>query len=242
MAANFIQVNTFRRILLMALPALLVGCISSQPAPRGRLEAQPMPPPMVRAPKIGQEWVYQVRNVFNQEIVDTITERVVSVGDQIRISRSGVKAGPLPDEIQSPWGYVIQDPHWQPPQKFTKAIPLWPEQLQVGWNKFFTTQYEALSYPGATYYWGLSMAATQWERIKSPAGEFSVLRVHNEIPNFVSNDLFRVGNVRDEELWFSPEIGRWVVRRSSGRYITSGVYWANAYWEDFLEWELISWK
>jgi hypothetical protein len=242
MAANFIQVNTFRRILLMALPALLVGCISSQPIPRGRLEAQPMPPPMVRAPKIGQEWVYQVRNVFNQEIVDTVTERVVSVGDQIRISRSGVKAGPLPDEIQSPWGYVIQDPHWQPPQKFTKAIPLWPEQLQVGWNKFFTTQYEVLSYPRATYYWGLSMAATQWERIKSPAGEFLVLRVHNEIPNFVSNDLFRVGNIRDEELWFSPEIGRWVVRRSSGRYITSGVYWANAYWEDFLEWELISWK
>ena len=242
MAADFIQVNTFRRIFLMALPALLVGCISSQPAPRGRLEVQPMPPPMVRVPKIGQEWVYQVRNVFNQEVVDTVTERVVSVGDQIRISRSGVKAGPLPDEIQSPWGYVIQDPHWQPPQKFTKAIPLWPEQLQVGWNKFFTTQYEVLSYPGATYYWGLSMAATQWERIKSPAGEFLVLRVHNEIPNFVSNDLFRVGNVRDEELWFSPEIGRWVVRRSSGRYITSGVYWANAYWEDFLEWELISWK
>jgi hypothetical protein len=86
------------------------------------------------------------------------------------------------------------------------------------------------------------MAAAQWERIKSPAGEFLVLRFQNEMPNFVSNDLFRVGNIRSEELWFSPEIGRWVVRRSSGRYITPGVYWANAYWEDFLEWELISWK
>ena len=132
MATDVVQVNTFRRILWVVLPALLVGCITSQPLPRGQLVSQPMPPPAVRAPKIGQEWVYQVRNVFNEEIVDTITERVVSVGDQIRISRSGVKAGPLPDEIQSPWGYVIQDPHWQPPQKFTKAIPLWPEQLQVG--------------------------------------------------------------------------------------------------------------
>jgi hypothetical protein len=88
MATDFIQVNTFRRLFLIALPALLVGCISSQPAPRGRLDAQPTPSPAVRAPKIGQEWVYQVRNVFNQEIVDTVTERVVSVGDQIRISRS----------------------------------------------------------------------------------------------------------------------------------------------------------
>ena len=242
MGTDFIQVNILRRLLLLSLPALLVGCIASQPIPRGRLEAQPMPPPAVRAPKIGQEWVYQVRNVFNQEIVDTVTEKVVSVGDQIRISRSGVKVGPLPDEIQSPWGYVIQDPHWQPPQKFTKAMPLWPEQLQVGWNKFFTTQYEVLSYPGVTYYWGLGMAATQWERIRSPAGEFIVLRVQNEMPYFVSNDLFRVGNIRDEELWISPEIGRWVVRRSFGRYITPGVFWANAYWEDFLEWELISWK
>jgi hypothetical protein len=226
----------------MVLPALLVGCITSQPLPRGQLEAQPMPPPKVRAPKVGQEWVYQVRNVFNEEIVDTITERVVSVGDQIRISRSGVKAGALPDEIQSPWGYVIQDPHWQPPQKFSKAMPLWPEQLQVGWNKFFTSQYEVLSYPGASYYWGLGMTANQWERIKSPAGEFLVLRIHNEIPNFASNDIFRVANARDEELWFAPEIGRWVVRRSSGRYVTLGVFWADAYWEDYLEWELISWK
>ena len=242
MATDFVQVNTFRRLFWMVLPALLVGCITSQPLPRGQLVAQPMPPPAVRAPKIGQEWVYQVRNIFNEEIVDTITERVVSVGDQIRISRSGVKAGPLPDEIQSPWGYVIQDPHWQPPQKFSKAMPLWPEQLQVGWNKFFTSQYEVLTYPGATYYWGLGMTATQWERLKSPAGEFLVLRVHNEIPNFVSNDLFRVANLRDEGLWFSPEIGRWVIRRSSGRYVTLGVFWADAYWEDYLEWELISWK
>ena len=242
MATDFVQVNTLRRLIWMVLPALLVGCITSQPIPRGQLEAQPMPPPKVRAPKVGQEWVYQVRNVFNEEIVDTITERVVSVGDQIRISRSGVKAGALPDEIQSPWGYVIQDPHWQPPQKFSKAMPLWPEQLQVRWNKFFTSQYEVLSYPGASYYWGLGMTANQWERIKSPAGEFLVLRVHNEIPNFASNDIFRVANARDEELWFAPEIGRWVVRRSSGRYVTLGVFWADAYWEDYLEWELISWK
>ena len=231
-----------RRITLLMLPALLVACISSQPIPKGVVEAQPIPTPVVRAPKVGQEWVYQVRNVFNQEVVDTVTERVVSVGDQIRISRSGIKAGQLPDEIQSPWGFVIQDPHWQPPQKFIKAIPLWPEQLQPGWNKFFTSQYQVPTQADGSYYWGLSMTANQWERIKTPAGQFLVLQVHSDMPNFVSNDLFRVGNERYEDLWFAPEVGRWVIRRSTGRYITSGVYWANAYWEDYLEWELISWK
>jgi len=242
MAAHFLQIKYLLKPILLVLPILLTACISSQPYPKGVVEPQPQSAPIVRAPKVGQEWVYQVRNVFNQELVDTVTERVVFVGDQIRISRVGAKAGPLPDEIQSPWGFIVQDPHWQPPQKFSKPIPLWPQQLQVGWSGFFTIQYQVLNYPDGNYYWGLGMTVSGWERVKTPAGEFLVLQFQNEIPNFVSNDLFRIGNQRQEGLWFSPEIGRWVIRRSSGRYITAGVYSANAYWEDYLEWELISWK
>ena len=242
MATHLFQVGYLRRIVLLALPFLLAACISSQPFPQGLAEVQPQPTPKVRPPKVGQEWVYQVRNVFNQEIVDTVTEKVVSVGNEIRIARSSAKTGSLPDEIQSPWGFVVQDPHWKPAQIFAKPITLWPQQLNVGWNGFFTTQYQVPSYPDGNYYWGLGMSALQWERIKTPAGEFLVLRVHNEIPNFVSNDLFRLGNQRQEDLWFAPEIGRWVIRRSSGRYITAGVYWSNAYWEDYLQWELVSWK
>ena len=242
MAADLIQVSALRRLVLLMLPVLLAACISSQPYPRGILESQPIPAPVVRAPKVGQEWVYQVRNVFNQEIVDTVTEKVVSVGNEVRIARTSLKAGPLPDEIQSPWGFVVQDPHWKPTQKFIKPIPMWPLQLQAGWSGFFTTQYQVPGYPDGSYYWGLGMTASEWARIQTPAGQFLVLRIRNETPNFVSNDLFRVGNERQEDLWFAPEIGRWVVRRSSGRYITTGVYWANAYWEDYLEWELISWK
>jgi hypothetical protein len=164
------------------------------------------------------------------------------VGEQIRISRVSVKAGPLPDEIQSPWGFVVQDPHWNPTQIFSKPIPLWPTKLQVGWSEFFSTQYQVPAYPFGSYYWGLSMNALQWERIKTPAGQFLVLQVHNEIPNFISNDVFRVGNIRQEDLWISPDVGRWVIRRGYGRYITPGDYWENAYWEDYLEWQLIAWK
>ena len=242
MATNCLQVNRLRRLVVLALPVFLGACISSLPFPQGTTEPQPSSIPAVRAPQVGQEWVYQVRNVFNQEIVDTVTERVVSVGNEIRVSRSGVKAGPLPDEIQSPWGFVVQDPHWNPVQIFSNPIPLWPTKLLVGWNEFFTTQYQVPPYPYAGYYWGLSMNAAKWERIKTPAGQFLALQIHNEIPNFTSNDVFRAANVRQEDLWFSPEVGRWVIRRGFGRYILLGDFWTDAYWEDYLEWELIAWK
>ena len=242
MAAHFVQIRFLRKLFLCLPCFALLGCISSLPLPEGVKTPAPSPLPMVRAPKVGQEWVYRVRNVFNQEVVDTVTERVESVDPQIRISRIGIKAGPLPDEIQSPWGFVIQDPHWKPPQKFQPAIPLWPEQFKAGWSEFYKTRYQVLGHPDSDFYWGLSMTAIGWEQIQSPIGKVLTFHFANELPYFQSNDLFRLQNMREEDVWFSPEIGRWVIRRGGGRYITAGVYWANAYWEDYWQWELISWK
>lgn len=196
----------------------------------------------MRAPQVGQQWVYQVRNVFNQEVVDIVTETVIATTPQIRIERFGQKSGPLPDEIQEPWGYVVQDPQWNPPQRFEKALPLWPEKRIPDWSDFYRTRYQVPGFPNASYYWGLSSKALGWERISVPAGQFNALKYHNENPYFESNDVFRVGNYREEDVWLAPEIGRWVVRRSLGRYITLGVSWSNAYWDDYFEWQLLSWK
>jgi hypothetical protein len=154
----------------------------------------------MRPPKVGQEWVYQVRNVFNQEIVDTVTERVVSVGNQVRIARSSTKSGELPDEIQSPWGYVLQDPHWKPPQKFDQALPVWPEQLNARWSGFYRTRYQVLGYPDATYYWGLNVNASEWGRVTVPAGSFVTLKYQNTAPFFQSYDIFRTANYREEDV------------------------------------------
>jgi hypothetical protein len=221
---------------------LLLGCISSQPYPTSTPLATPLNPPSMRPPQVGQQWVYQIRNVFNQEIVDVVTETVVAISPQIRIERIGEKFGPLPEEIQEPWGYVVQDPQWKPAQRFQQALPLWPEKLIPEWSNFYRTRYQVPGYPSASYYWGLSIKALGWESISVPAGQFKVLKYHNENPYFESNDVFRVGNYREEDVWLAPEIGRWVVRRSFGRYITMGIAWPNAYWDDYLEWELISWK
>jgi hypothetical protein len=231
-----------QRISFVLLPLLLVACISAQPYPSGIALTQPVNPPQMRAPQIGQQWVYNVRNVFNQEIVDVVTEKVVAVGPQVRIERTGLKRGRLPDEIQQPWGFILQDPHWNPPQKFLQAMPLWPEQLVSGWSGFYRNRYQVVGYPDNDFYLGLNIAALKWERVKVPAGEFNTLLYRNDMPFFTSNDFSRIANIRSEDVWLAPEIGRWVIRRSSGRYLWAGMFWSNALWEDYLEWELVSWK
>ncbi|QWE23994.1 hypothetical protein FD977_06870 [Polynucleobacter sp. AP-Elch-400A-B2] len=231
-----------QKISFVFLPALLVACISSQPYPKGTALSQPVNPPQMRAPQIGQQWVYNVRNVFNQEIVDVVTETVVAVGPQVRIERTGLKYGRLPDEIQQPWGFILQDPHWSPPQKFLQAMPLWPEQLVSGWSGFYRNRYQVAGYPDNDYYLGLNIDALKWERVKVPAGEFNTLLYRNGMPFFTSNDFSRVANIRSEDIWLAPEIGRWVIRRSSGQYLWAGMFWGAALWEDYLEWELVSWK
>lgn len=242
MAVKRIQMMRLKKLLWIFLPAFLVACFPTQPYPTGTLLAPPVNAPKMRAPQVGQQWVYNVRNVFNQELVDIVTEKVVSVGSQIRIERSGQKAGPLPDEIQQPWGYILQDPHWNPPQRFLQPIALWPEQLVPGWSGFYRNRYQVVGYPNMDYYWGLNISAIQWEGISVPAGQFSVLKYQSEAPYFTSNDFSRVVNMRYDDVWLSPEIGRWVIRRSSGRYLWPGMFWGGALWEDYLEWELVSWK
>lgn len=230
------------RVLPLFISLLLSACISSQPYPKGTTLTAPSSPPQVRLPQVGQQWVYNVRNVFNQELVDVVTETIVAVGPQVRIARSSQKNGLLPDEIQEPWGYVLQDPHWSPPQVFLKATPLWPEKLIPGWSRFLETRYQVLGYPDSSYYWGFNMQAEQWEQVSVPAGKFATLKYHDQALHFESNDIFRLANKREEDVWFSPEIGRWVIRRGFGRYLLGGMSWSGALWEDYLEWELVSWK
>ena len=233
--------NLSRRTFIVSAALAPVAC-GSLSYEHGIPVAQPKPLPVVRPPQVGQEWVYNVRNVFNQELVDIVTEKVVSVGPQVRIERSGLKAGALPDEIQQPWGYIVQDPHWNPPQRFLQPIPLWPEQLAPRWSGFYRNRYQVLAYPDNDYYWGLNISAVGWEGVSTPAGQFPVLKYQSEAPYFTSNDFSRVANYRQEDVWLSPEIGRWVIRRSSGQYLWGGMSWAGALWEDYLEWELVSWK
>ena len=222
---------------------LLAACLGSvSHIPKTEI-APPQSIPMVRAPAVGQQWVYEVRNVFNGELVDILTETVVSVGPKVQIAREGKKLGKLPDEIQEPWGMILQDPHWTPPQRFTKVVPLWPQEMKPGWSGFYRTRYQVVGFPDNDFYWGLTIQANAWNRIKTQAGEFDALYYVNTADYFESDDFMRYVNNRRDQVWFVPQIGRWVVRESFGEYLWLGmVGWSQSIKEDYLRWELISWK
>jgi hypothetical protein len=205
--------------------------------------APPIIIPAVRAPAVGQQWVYEVRNYFNGELVDVLTETVIEVGPTVRIARHGQKLGPLPEEIQQPWGMILQDPHWLPPQRFTKAVPLWPEKLVPGWSSFYRTRYQVVGYPDNDFYWGLGIDVKGWSSVKTLAGEFDALHYVNTADFFESHDWFRIASNRRDQVWFAPHIGRWIVRESFGEYLWLGMSgWPESIKEDYLRWELVSWK
>jgi hypothetical protein len=151
--------------------------------------------------------------------------------------------GPLPDEIQEQWGMVLQDPSWTPPQRFIKAVPFWPEKLVPGWSVFYRTRYQVVGFPDNDFYWGLNIDAKAWSRVKTQAGDFDALHYVNTANFFESDDWFRYASNRRENAWFAPEVGRWIVRERSGEYLWLGMRgWAESIKEDYLRWELISWK
>jgi hypothetical protein len=241
-----LSLSPLQRILkctvLLGAP-LLTACLGSvSHIPKAPI-ATPVTIPAVRAPAVGQQWVYEVRNYFNGELVDVVTETVVEVGPRVRIARQGKRLGPLPDEIQEPWGMNLQDPNWTPPQRFIKAVPLWPEKLVPGWSGFYRARYQVVGFPDNDFYWGLNIDAKTWSRVKTQAGDFNALHYVNTADFFESDDWFRMASNRLENTWFAPEVGRWVVRERFGEYLWLGMAgWSQSIKEDYLRWELISWK
>ena len=238
--------HPFRRILKCVVllgVLLLTACLGSVTHIPKTPIAAPATTPAVRAPAVGQQWVYEVRNYFNGELVDVVTETVVEVGPRVRIARQGQKRGPLPDEIQEPWGMNLQDPNWTPPQRFLKPVPLWPEKLVPGWSGFYRARYQVVGFPDNDFYWGLNIEAKAWNRVKTQAGDFNALHYVNTADFFESDDWFRMASNRLENAWFAPEVGRWVVRERFGEYLWLGMRgWAESIKEDYLRWELVSWK
>jgi hypothetical protein len=243
---NFISFYFLRWMLKCAAllsTLLLAGCLGSVAHIPKTPIAAPANIPAVRAPALGQQWVYEVRNYFNGELVDIVTETVVEVGSIVRIARHGQKLGPLPDEIQGPWGMNLQDPNWTPPQRFIKPIPLWPEKLVPGWSAFYRASYQVIGSPEYDFYWGLTIDAKAWNRVKTQAGVFNALHYVNTADFFQSDDWFRMASNRRENAWFAPEVGRWVVRERFGEYLWLGMRgWSESIKEDYLRWELVSWK
>jgi hypothetical protein len=255
------MVQVTRRSFLLSAAALSAGCASRRngaAAPQG-------PAPSVRQPAAGQSWHYVKSDFYTHKIIDDQIDRITAVGSTVDIdsqseASSAAKtehptwgtawlskyiphsASPdatLPSEIQQPWGKVLVDPHWGQVQVYETPIPLWPTELQPGWKFHVNTKYKTPSNQEGLP-WDQTMIARAWETVTVPAGTFKALRYQNLI-NFRSTDFSRDAAQRLESIWFAPEVGRWVVRESSGSYYINDSAVDTPYNESGYRWELLAW-
>jgi hypothetical protein len=249
-----------RRFFLLSSAALSAGCATRQPE-----AMETTPTPNIRQPVVGQSWRYAKHDLFTRALVDTQVDRVTAVDRTVEIDsraeaasdekaansrwgeeflrkyvRRATPGGDLPSEIQEPWGMVLVDPHWAQVQVYEKPIPLWPEQLRPGWQIEISTMYKTpINQDGLA--WDQTMKAHAWEMITVPAGQFKTLRFSNLI-KYRNGDITRTDSVRQETLWFAPEVGRWVVRESRGSFYVEDSLIVQPYNENGFRWELLEWS
>ena len=250
-----------RRIFLLGASALSAGCFGRSV----RVDYSRDAGAKLRVPVVGQSWRYAKRDAYTGKLVETQIERITEVGEAITIQRQqqaieapderqqslgakwleaygerNTRSAELQSEVQQPWGMILVDPHWDLLQVYRKPIPLWPTELRAGWSSFITTNFKT-PLSGWENSWQQTMQAHTWEKIRVPAGEFLTLRFTNRI-NFTHADFSRMFCVREETLWFAPEIGRWVSRRTSGTYYIADSIIDTPFDEGSYHWDLLDWS
>jgi len=231
--------DAFRRRTVLLLTGVPAACAMYRPGPIQLPIAAPSEAPKIRPVALGQQWIYRVRNVYNGEVVDQVTETVVATSPVVRIERKGLGSNPLPDEIQSSWGMIVQEPYWGRPIEFATPVPAWPPELKAGRELEYRTWFRGSADEGFYHYWDQTMRSMEWENVAVSGGRFQALRYDNSI-NYVSGDFYRIESERADSIWFAPETGRWVLRRNHGQYLVPGR--GGAMFEDYLQWELLAWR
>jgi hypothetical protein len=248
-----------RRDFIWCAAAISAGC-----AARGTKTQAPSGTDAhaVRPPAVGQSWRYAKHDYFTNKVVDIQIDRVTKIGKSVEIEShseaTAIKSITYPSwgdrwwheymntdapttgapiEVQEPWGMIVVDPHWSELQAFEKAIPLWPAELRPGWSTTVGTYYR-IPNSEESMPTQLSMRAQLWESITVPAGHFTALRYYNIIDFRYKNSDERTAALRQESIWFAPEIGRWVMRESRGTYREDVGYDVK---ESSYRWELLSW-
>jgi hypothetical protein len=193
----------------------------------------------IRPLAVGQQWVYDVRNLYNNDVIDRITETVVSITPVIEIKRESQKHGLLVSEIQSTKGLVLRDPYWDPAVNFISPMPMWPQSNQG--TQTFTTQYKVGEDNISTYSWSSTITPLGSELITVGGKQFNALKSSDSI-FFISQDFSRHTSSRNSTIWLAPNVGRWVIRQTRGSYLDINTGIGNDRYESMLQYELVSFK
>ncbi len=248
-----------RRYFLLSSAAFSAGCaLNRSGVPATKQDAA------VRAPQVGQSWRYAKHDLITRSMLDIEVNEVSTVGATVAIaSRTDTGAaaksapaswgmgslrryfrhdkpdGPLPGEVQAPWGRILIDSHWGHVQAYESALPLWPSELRPGWKTRVQSKYKS-DESEHELRWDQTMQADSWETVSVPAGQFEVLRFVNSI-RFRDVDQSRKDSTRHETVWFAPQVGRWVARESSGSYYLDDSVDDRQQDEVGFRWELLGW-
>jgi hypothetical protein len=231
-----------RKFVIQCLSLPLAACSIYRLQNVKTLSIVPPAQPSFRPAQIGQSWKYQKLNVFNSDVVDVFTERISEISASgVRINRSSITGRSLGDEIQAPWGQLSRDPYWDYQQNFNQTIPLFLDLGQQNFGANHSLWYQP-NESSSKYWMTIYMYQRSWERVTLPIGTFDTIKIEKRI-RLQHPDFTRLDTTRFDQYWFCPEIGRWVIRETSGRYIDSNSrgFMRSDLNEDSFRYELLSW-
>lgn len=188
----------------------------------------------------GDEWLYDELNGYNrahQAKIRYVAEAGTPLALRLDVEGrplSGLRTG-LREEYDAPW-VVTRDAVYDYDNIYDPPLPVLPTLLEPGtresWQSMVT--HDAQSRP---LRWHVQIDALGMEQITVPAGTFDALRVRRLI-KFEHPDVFRNHSERVENLWYVPEVKRWVKREWRGQYLQKLRTRAPALREDWIVWEL----
>ena len=227
---------------LLGLPVLGsgllgAGCASrmSVPAPAG---AEPLPVPVLG---VGDRWRYRLINRYNGSTVGETTVEVLEVAPEIRLRVDPGNGRPVLEERwANPWT-VILETIYDAPMAFETPVPVVPPGARAGQGLTSASRYRS-ERSSSVLGWQQRLRVVGWERVQVPAGSFDALRIER-FATYQHPDIFRYAPERIDTLWYSPQVGRWVVREWTGSYLpgSPGGRGSRAL-EDWVRWELTAWE
>lgn len=209
----------------------------------------PMQPPVVHA---GNRWRYRLVNRFNDRPVGELAVIVQSesplAGRMVRTplppgaTSGGNVSSPGEDtefRFATPWSMLV-DPSFDMTMRFEQPVPMLPSVLQVGQTESMQTRYgvDGVSSPMA---WNQKLRATAIEQVRTSIGQFDCLRVERAI-SFQHPDPLRRNSLRNDVVWYAPQVNGIVQREWSGDYVhetSMDMRTMGRRPEDRIRWELI---